>query len=164
MLERWRTTHGFGVHSPWAYYFITEVLFQKYDYYYYAELEKYKGEPEVSMEQLKRVYRIVLSLAPKQIKWLNEPDEIIYKTIDKAMAGSLHKKSESMVILTEKGYDSPLPEALSYVILGKGNEKMISELGERLDRYGYGMMFYGGKMLVVNADPKLPRCNYHVNI
>jgi len=61
-IVRWwgklRHTRGFGVHSPFAYRFITETLRQEHAYYSYKTLR-------TSQERL--VFRIVLALRPASV-------------------------------------------------------------------------------------------------
>ena len=39
MWQRFWRSKGFGVHSPFAFYFITNVMRQKYHYYAYESIE-----------------------------------------------------------------------------------------------------------------------------
>lgn len=55
--KRWRHGRGFGVHSPFAYTFITEVLRQPYAYYAYGHLNR--------RERL--VFRVVLHFRPATV-------------------------------------------------------------------------------------------------
>jgi len=65
-LKRLRTAKGFGVHSPFAFNFITNVLFEKYSYYAYFDIPQYLSEKHIdapisSIHQLFFSYRELFS-------------------------------------------------------------------------------------------------------
>ncbi len=57
-LRAWRS-RGFGVHSPFAFRFITEVLHSSDGYYAYEQIGASKSS--------RRLYRIILDLAPAAV-------------------------------------------------------------------------------------------------
>lgn len=57
-LQMLRHSRGFGIHSPFAYRFITEVIHQPYAYYAYARIAG-------STERL--LFRVLVDLAPRRI-------------------------------------------------------------------------------------------------
>lgn len=69
-LKRVRTAKGFGVHSPFAFNFITNILFEKYSYYAYFDIPQYLSEKHIdapisSIHQLS--FRIVNFFHPKNV-------------------------------------------------------------------------------------------------
>lgn len=56
-LQRWRHRHGFGIHSPWAYEFVRDALFETAGYYAFHRLRGTAAD-----EQLFRV-----------VHWLQPP-------------------------------------------------------------------------------------------
>lgn len=56
-LLRWRHRHGFGIHSPWAYELVTDVLCAKSHYYCFKEME--------GTESDRQLYRLFVHLKPK---------------------------------------------------------------------------------------------------
>ena len=74
---RWRHSKGYGVHSPYAYRFITEVLHPgKYGYYAYNQLESLsrgliKGNPSI-IRNAKFLIRLLIFLHSKRIITLGE--------------------------------------------------------------------------------------------
>lgn len=57
-LKRLRTTRGFGVHSPFAYHFITEVLTLPHAYY---------AETRMDSRLLRVAFRTILELQPRRL-------------------------------------------------------------------------------------------------
>jgi len=39
-ISRWRHRRGYGVHSPWAFSWITQVIYNDMAYYAYANLQR----------------------------------------------------------------------------------------------------------------------------
>lgn len=78
-LQRARHALGFGVHSPFAFRFITEVLCPPriYGYYIYDVLKQ---------RELRLLYRVVLSLRPQTVA-LPGHDELLCRVIAAAMPG-----------------------------------------------------------------------------
>lgn len=69
-LKRVRTAKGFGVHSPFAFNFITNVLFEKLPYYAYFDIPRYLSEKHIdapisSIHQLS--FRLVNFFRPKNV-------------------------------------------------------------------------------------------------
>jgi hypothetical protein len=69
-LKRLRTAKGFGVHSPFAFNFITNVLFEKLPYYAYFDIPRYLSEKHIdapisSIHQLS--FRLVNFFRPKNV-------------------------------------------------------------------------------------------------
>lgn len=58
--KRWRHGHGFGVHSPYAYHMVREVLRppRSYGYYAYSALQS---------AELRLLYRILVELRPATV-------------------------------------------------------------------------------------------------
>ena len=68
-LARFRHRKGYGVHSPFAFRFITDVVYEHYPYYAYSELDK---ALPLSMQLRKRrglhlLFRLANHLQPKTI-------------------------------------------------------------------------------------------------
>jgi hypothetical protein len=63
-LSRWRHGHGFGVHSPWAYRVITEVIGEHAKYYAYPEINELFG---TRRKTARTVYRLLLHLKPSRV-------------------------------------------------------------------------------------------------
>jgi len=61
--QRLRHSHGFGVHSPSAYRFITEVLNQPLPYYGYDRLDKLAAEPHLA----RLLFRVLVALGPRRV-------------------------------------------------------------------------------------------------
>ena len=64
--KRWRHTRGYGVHSPFAYSLVKEVVRpgRKYGHYGYEEIDN-------SLERTSLPHPIVSSYAPPQITFLS---------------------------------------------------------------------------------------------
>ncbi len=64
----WRHGRGFGIHSPFAFRFITETLNQSLPYYAYAEIGRDK--------RLRLLFRVVLAFAPHRVAIVGESDDL----------------------------------------------------------------------------------------
>ncbi len=69
--KRWRHGHGFGVHSPYAYRMVREVLRPSHDtgYYVYKEIAgKRRHHPTlISTAEAELIYRILVDLRPATV-------------------------------------------------------------------------------------------------
>lgn len=70
--NRWLTAHGFGVHSPWAYNFIVDVIGEKNPYYAYEDLSAFRESAPSALPVLeervdKMLFRIVNHILPLTI-------------------------------------------------------------------------------------------------
>ena len=77
-LKRIRTAKGFGVHSPFAFNFITNVLFEKRSYYAYFDIPRYLSEKHIdtpisSVHQLS--FRLVNFFRPKNVLIVGEEQD-----------------------------------------------------------------------------------------
>lgn len=110
--KRFCRSHGFGIHSPFAYNFVVDVIHQQLPYYAYDALEqmrrqiaprKFKGEL-MSLKNAKLLFRIANHFNPKHILqigssyglsaaatllpnrsshlWLHEPDSALHTKLD----------------------------------------------------------------------------------
>lgn len=64
-LRQWRTAHGFGVHSPFAYYFITRVLRERLPYYDFEQLPRLSGT--MGRRHARMLYRLTVFFRPDSV-------------------------------------------------------------------------------------------------
>ena len=72
-ISRVGKARGFGIQSPWAYRFVTEVVGERYPYYYYEEIERqYPNVKERKFQKL--VFRISNFTYPAETVVMNIED------------------------------------------------------------------------------------------
>lgn len=86
---RWRHSRGFGVHSPYAYRFVTDVLHQgEYGYYAYHTADHLLTSPQYdAWEKRKEIYfliRLIIFLGSKRL--LCNPKNIIAQIAAKSLS------------------------------------------------------------------------------
>lgn len=117
-LRLWRHSGGYGVHSPFAYNFITDVLRQEHAYYCYGRLAD---------TTLRTIFRIAVHLQPRQVEVIGE------KAIGSAvqLAGSHIRvgkvpKPELMIVqgkaATKAVVTQKLSQGCAVIVLGKDTE------------------------------------------
>lgn len=95
--------HGFGIHSPWAYSLVTNVLFDKHQYYAFSELKKLYPKDTKNNEQL---FRLINALQPSDIIIIHDKN-----TYEKAEAAKQYAERASKAIsieMIEINEDTPL--------------------------------------------------------
>lgn len=80
--NRWRHGRGFGIHSPYAFVFVTEVLRQKHGFYAYTQLKSRRS---------RLTLRIVLALKPAAVCLI---------TSDPLLAAAV-KAADSSIVMTD---------------------------------------------------------------
>ena len=156
-LTRYRHSKGFGVHSPFAFRFITEVLGERCPYY---DFERLKSPHQ------RLLYRIAARLAPATYGVAGQVDgtpvgmacpqaELCFGAVDLIVAGSGAVADEIFPTLDEGGV---------VVIDGKCRE-LVEILKGYLDAKTYGMTFDNGKdMCILVAYHHLPRQDFPTRI
>lgn len=69
-LQRWRHARGFGIHSPFAFHLITDVVYSKHGYYAFSDIEKILHEKQIyiSDPQLHHLtYRLIRHFDPASL-------------------------------------------------------------------------------------------------
>lgn len=54
--NRYRRSRGFGVHSPFAYYFIKRVIKEQWGYYAYEDIDKAARKEKVSRSEARLLF------------------------------------------------------------------------------------------------------------
>lgn len=98
-LKRFRHRKGYGVHSPFAFNFLTGVVYEKGEYYAYQELDALYGQKNKcgtnhKMKCLKFLFRLANYVHPKSI--------CIYGSVRPDVAAYLSSGCHSAVVAYEK--------------------------------------------------------------
>ena len=156
VISRWRHGRGFGVHSPFAYRFITEVLRQPYGYYAYREL---RGD-----DHSRLVFRIVLALRPASVALVDCPQ---YKRAVKAAApkaATVSPDKAALVIMDAAGrsaYNPALGSSRHLILLNHTSSAAWNDYCRAMEA---GMTFANRSTVAVAvALPHLPRQDFDVN-
>lgn len=86
-LRRFRHRRGYGVHSPYAFRFITDVVYQESPYYAYATIHerlttanwyamRYDAESGISEKDLRLLFRLANFCQPRQIRLHGSRDTV----------------------------------------------------------------------------------------
>lgn len=157
-LRAWRL-RGFGIHSPYAYSFVTTVLRHTESYYAYPAIG--------SSRHNKRLFRVILALAPADVVRSGPLSDGQHAAIGAALAGIAAPLCHKAVIVS--------PEAIvgiAYLkrILADGGAVVFTDLRDTVNAEIFtqiapcGMTFQGLRMAVITGNSKLPRQRFQVLI
>lgn len=85
-LLRWHRSRGFGVHSPFAFHFITGILREEAQYYAYTDIDKATvGRERSDRRDLKAIFRAVCHLQPAKVVFVGQPDNALRVAVERAV-------------------------------------------------------------------------------
>lgn len=174
--KRWRHTRGYGVHSPFAYQMVTEVINGRRGYAYYGE-EALENKLKGYDRNLRRFALKVMRLASR----LDIGSTFISNNIDKNFFENALKAANSRMALTsaEELADN------SRLIITDGNDIEFEKLEKLLERPGRvlllmnvpkgwnerlfdsleeGLMFHGKKNSLLINRPMMHKVSYSINL
>lgn len=167
--KRWRHSKGYGVHSPYAYKIVTEVIQQPKGYSYYG-YDKIKG---LSQRKERRFLRMLLRLASYTdigSVYLNKSKK------NKPIKDTLLSANSEIKIIPEKAFIND-----ARLIMAQGDELKIEQMQDLLDRPGRilllrqpspgiesqlfealeeGVMFYSPSMILIISRPGIQKVKY----
>lgn len=97
-LNRWRHSRGFGIHSPFAFRFVTEVLCQQLPYYAYARIGRDK--------RLRLLFRLIVEFQPERVSILSAQPELLERTVQFAIPRAIIT-DEAPAMLVIDAADTP---------------------------------------------------------
>lgn len=152
-LSGFRHKRGFGIHSPFAYRFITETLHQEHAYYAYSRL---------STADERLLFRIVLALRPASVALVDTP--ALRKAVKFAMPSVRFTTPEHAELVVASGSSAPEPSAAAafphLVLLGRRDPAAIRLWQKAMP---CGMSFDNGSTrFVAVARTSLPRQDFSV--
>lgn len=185
-IERFRTSRGFGVHSPFAYALVTDALRPGSGYAYYVSA----ALPD---EDTRLVYRLAAHLGAGEVKGCPQacfkgfgpavlhvlrpnsplPDFLTGSDISKPIRSRSEVKADDSRLHPE----SPLPEGLhegDAVLIFNPTADSIAKMTALLDSFGGGMSFLAGSNPIsfrTSPHPyalfcflsRLPRQDFHLH-
>ncbi|MDE5935472.1 MAG: hypothetical protein K2G95_06855 [Muribaculaceae bacterium] len=152
-LKRLRSSRGFGIHSPFAYDFVVNVLRERCLYYAYSNIENLEHQ---------LIYRIALSLHPSCVICRNLPE-----TVRRDISSLISNAKYMPFYVFSHGEDFQITTEGTYIALFTGIDKdrtlreLLKRLKDELD--SYGMVFYNPRRAVIEADTNLPRQDFRIN-
>ncbi|MCM1077104.1 MAG: hypothetical protein NC411_07065 [Bacteroides sp.] len=174
VLKRAWRSRGFGIHSPFAYRFVTAVLRERGEYYSYFFLRRIAGSKD-EFRRLALVFRLVCEFTP---------DRVVLTFDDAGLAEAI-RLADSRVSVS-RGHDMDVTVGSQLCIMrGDGGDSLravegVRAVGGRVDvfvifnlppeRYramtgqlGCGMTFYNLRTAVVVVRADLSRQDFEVN-
>lgn len=176
-VNRWRHSHGYGVHSPRAFELVENVLRCPYDYYGYYDIDC-ALEEEPHSPSLKRYARLLLRLVVRM-----QPERITLKTDNYKIFAAAAKAADSRTPVTRHLSHSAAREVI-YIDSGISAEEEVI-LAKKLQRPGItlfvrniprdlkerlricingGIVFYSPKAMLLITIDGMPRMEYSVGI
>ncbi len=153
ILRRLRTSHGYGVHSPFAYDLITQVLRQRLPYYAYSELDR--TLPRLARRK-RRYCRLLFRLANR---W--QPQTIYAPQADRAERAHLHAGCRKARFVSEAPADlmvtsgaGPLPPVADGTLLVAADKAAVPA--------GTRVLFDAGDVRIAFFTPELKSQTYYL--
>ncbi len=183
--NRYRRSKGFGVHSPFAYYFIVRVLREKLSYYAYPEIDRAaEAGRSISKVAARRLFRIANYFQPAAIFVAGAWDTGTVTAL-KAACGSVPVKTIDGGCMTDSGVgqgsamlyigtagdaDEDALKRLACSILEAGGTVVVNYMASSVANRAIfkavdasmksGMTFSNGVMAVMAGRHELPRQKY----
>lgn len=132
-ISRVGKSRGFGIQSPWAYRFVTEVIGERWPYYAYEEIDRrYHTKRERKYQKL--LLRISNSVYPASMELMD-----VYN-VEKELSPAVEKATNKGVIIIEGINDSEGAKELWTWV------KEDDRIGVTFDCYYFGICFLDRKI------------------
>lgn len=159
-LRHWRTAKGFGVHSPFAYHFITRVLRERLPYYDFDRLAEVRGA--VSAHDARLIYRLTDYFQPSTAAVsgpLAAPAGKIMQMAHPAikLADKTSGEAVDMIIGSFHSIHDPNQAPVCVIFCQKKTE--IERLASQVT---HGMTFAQGHILICVSRHGLPRQDFRL--
>lgn len=168
--KRWRHGRGFGIHSPFAFDFITRTLRERLPYYGYDDIDaavaSSAARQSLSDRCLRLIFRIAVRFNPSSVAILGDSDMSALTATLKAVRQDItitDRADEADFIIVDGATPLCLTKEKA-VILFPDTRHAGSDTLERVwQQVGRGMRFDNGRgFSIIVADPKLPRQQFDV--
>lgn len=145
-IKRWRTSRGFGVHSPFAFEMITKVLRQYDDHYYaYAEVDAFcpRGRQlgltdnftgfDYSIPEARLLFRLLCYFNPPQVLEVGQGHEVTYTILTRAVphASRLRWIADRPADIAPEGTLFILVNYMSDAIVAQLRQLVLSQMGRK---------------------------------
>ncbi|MCM1449167.1 MAG: hypothetical protein NC082_02385 [Clostridiales bacterium] len=166
-VKRWWRSRGFGIHSPFAYDFITNTLRCHHGYYEYRAIEQL--QPAVQ-PQLKLLLRVVCRLRPRSFLPMGAlaHDAIrVVTSVDSSIVVATNSEHTDMLFISNHArYDTrQLLDCLNSggtVLFDSQNDNRHA-IGQLRQVMQHGMTFSNGKCFIAVGRNDLPRQHFELN-
>lgn len=184
---RWRRSQGFGVHSPFAYSFITKVLREKEAIYYaYDDIAACcRKEKIMPIAQAHMLFRILCYFNPTQVIEIGQGNEVTRLIIERAVPKAqslawqpgqdvpIDENAEPFILINR--IDShELPEAATFLRTTIGNSNTVVAMTDMPSvaplwqatcrAIQHGMSFSNGHTGIMVGRRSLPRQHFEIII
>lgn len=146
--QRLRHAKGFGIHSPFAYRFITEVLNQRLPYYRYSEIDL-MATGRLRPRDLRLVFRLATFFRTSNIRVTGATDDEVRALRAAAAATGAAGDGDILAIHLDSKYTETRDNAVCRLCLCRA--EALDAMTFRARRYSVGVYL-----------PHLPRQLFHV--
>lgn len=149
-VSRYRHGRGFGVHSPFAYRLITEVLREKLPYY---DWDRIKGKQE------RLLYRLACRFRPETVSAPAPLADIVRLAESKTHPTSPGNAAFVVMDSCDKPSDAlaAVQRGAILIIFCNHHKRLVDSILPTLADLGYGMVFDNeSDTVLIVANPKLP--------
>ncbi len=165
--KRWRHGRGFGIHSPFAYDFITRTLRERLPYYAYDSLDAKAAAESIRLRRLRLLFRIAVRFNPATVAIVGE------RHADAEVAAVKAARSTVKVTGDPAEADMVIVNDDSQAVGSVGQRAVVvfpdkahggSETCERVwSSVSRGMRFdNSGSFTIIVCSPTLPRQSFEV--
>lgn len=168
--KRWRHGRGFGIHSPFAYDFITRTLRERLPYYGYDDIDAARGcawsEPLLPARRLRLLFRILARFNPPVVAVVGEPADTVLTATFTAVRHDIKitdDPHDADFIIVNGDTDFSIDSEKVVVVFPDTRRAGSAALENIWRQISRGMRFDNGcGFSIIVADPKLPRQQFDV--
>lgn len=156
-LRSHRHSRGFGIHSPFAFRFVTEVLCQRHPYLAYADI--------TSDSRVRLLLRLIVAFKPEKVAILSSQPQLLQDAVLRADSRiTLGSDSPDMIVVDadDNAIDRYLPQLIggAHALIVNADKATAQTLSRALP---HGMIFDNCRgTIVVAAYSYLPRQDFDV--
>lgn len=162
--KRWRHGRGFGVHSPFAYRMVREVLRPsgEYAYYAYDEVKRLIHDFAVDMEldEALMLYRILIYLRPATVTvFSDDSGEFLRKLVNIALPEARIDDmtyAEMLICTDAKCHGEPIPR---YAYFTNTHNSMIDDMWARM---GNGHLYRNPHRALLVSNPCVAKQEFDI--
>lgn len=153
-----RHRRGFGIHSPFAFSFVTEVLAQRLPYYGYADISH--------DARIRLLFRLIVYFQPEKAAVFSSQPDLLRRAIIRASSKtSITNDTDTNFVVADA--DDYKPEAYSGLITAGANAIILNTVPETrraiAEALPHGMIFDNRRGTLIIASLKhLPRQDFDV--